>query len=72
MENSVVKLLSKILKIEINSDICSNNTPEWDSLAHMKIIVALEEQYDIEIEDEELSKLDSLDSIVNYLRKKLD
>lgn len=60
MENRVKKVIAEILDIEINS-INDNTSPEtvesWDSLKQMNIIVALEEEFDIEFSDEDIVEM---------------
>lgn len=60
MENRVKKVIAEILDIEINS-INDNTSPEtvesWDSLKQMNIIVALEEEFDIEFSDEDIIEM---------------
>jgi len=71
MRNKVVELLTKVLKVDINDDSSSETMPEWDSLAHMRIVVMIEDSFNIEVEDEMLPKLNSLGSIVKYLDNKI-
>jgi acyl carrier protein len=60
MENRVKKVIAEILDIEISS-INDNTSPEtiesWDSLKQMNIIVALEEEFDIEFSDEDIVEM---------------
>lgn len=69
-KDAVLALVSRILKIEADEGCASANRPEWDSLAQMKIIVELEKMFDLEIEDDMLSKLNSVGAIVSYLEAK--
>ncbi len=58
MEEKIKNILEKILQQdfsqkdlkEINMETCKN----WDSLAHLKIIISLEEEFDTEIEPDEI------------------
>jgi acyl carrier protein len=70
LKESVIGLVSKILKIDADEQCSSAKRPEWDSLAQMKIVVELEKSFDLEIEDEMLSKLNSVVAIVSYLEAK--
>lgn len=40
----------------------------WDSLGHMALVVALETEFDVEIEPDQLIGIDSLDAAVKVLR----
>lgn len=69
-ESAVISLIAEIIKTTINIDSAAGTLPEWDSLAQMKIIIQLEKVYDIEIEDENIAKLNSVTNIIAYLQEK--
>lgn len=60
MENRIKKVMSEILNIDVSS-INDNTSPEnvesWDSLKQMNIIVALEEEFGIELKDEDIIEM---------------
>ncbi len=41
----------------VNEDSDQNNTENWDSLHHVKMIVFLEREFDIEIPDEKVGSM---------------
>lgn len=43
--------------------------PNWDSLGHMTLIVAMENEFGIEIEPDQLIRIDSFDAAVDTLRE---
>lgn len=59
---SVLKL--PIASITIESGYGIDNG--WDSLTHVAIIVALEQEYGISIADEDLENLTSMKDIITY------
>ena len=52
---------------DINMDTNLMKDLEADSLDAVEIIMALEEEYDIEIPDEEAEKFQTVDDIVKYV-----
>ena len=60
MENRIKKVMSEVLGID-EASISDNTSPEnvesWDSLKQMNIIVALEEEFDIEFNDEDIIEM---------------
>uniref|UniRef100_UPI004047349A acyl carrier protein n=1 Tax=Algoriphagus sp. TaxID=1872435 RepID=UPI004047349A len=64
MENSKIKqVLSAVFEIPVESiadDASSDNIENWDSLRHLNLILALEEEFGVSIPDEEVGNL------VNY------
>ncbi|MCJ7695129.1 MAG: acyl carrier protein [Anaerolineaceae bacterium] len=64
--------LSTCLSIPIESiqaDFQYGDVPEWDSLGHMNLMMALEEKYGIEISTETIAELTSIKAIWEYLEK---
>ena len=60
MENRIKKVMSEVLDINIE-EITDSTSPDliesWDSLKHMNLIVALEEEFSIEFRDDDLENL---------------
>ena len=64
MENTKIKqVMSAVFEIPVESiadDASSDNIENWDSLRHLNLILALEEEFGVSIPDEEVGNL------VNY------
>ena len=64
MENTKIKqVMSAVFEISLESiadDASSDNIENWDSLRHLNLILALEEEFGVSIPDEEVGNL------VNY------
>jgi acyl carrier protein len=74
MENRIKKILGNIFNINpnlINKKTSSSNIAKWDSLKHMNLIMALEEEFNTEFTDEEIVYIMSYSRIVAVLKKKL-
>jgi acyl carrier protein len=50
------------------ADLHYRNHPNWDSLGHMTLIVAIENEFGIEIDADQLIQIDSFDAAVKVLR----
>ncbi len=70
LEQAVIELVGKILRVDVDGNSSSGNLAEWDSLAQMKIIIQLEKTFSVEIEDENIAGLNSIETIVSYLEEK--
>jgi len=60
MENRIKKVMSDVFDIDIesiNNDSSPDNIENWDSLKHMNLIVALEEDFNIEFDDKDIENL---------------
>lgn len=56
---------------EILDDICMQDTPTWDSLAQMTIIIRLKKLYDINFLYDEVLSMNTLRKIKEITEKKL-
>ena len=53
------------------TEVTSHDTlPNWDSLRHLNLIVALEEAFGIEFSEEEMENLLSFANIREYIKRK--
>ena len=52
---------------DIHADFQYGDVPESDSLGHMNLMMALEEQFGIEISTETIAELTSIKAILEYL-----
>lgn len=62
----VIEIIKKVFNLtqdEITDDLSYQSIPEWDSLNHVSLIIALEKAYGITIDDELLLKLTSVREI---------
>jgi acyl carrier protein len=44
--------------------------PKWDSLAHMNLVLALEEEFGVQFTDDEIPELNSVARILSALENK--
>jgi acyl carrier protein len=64
LETIVLATLAVILKCELSLDSSRKNTDQWDSLKHIEVIFALEDEFNIQFSEEEMGKLDSVSKII--------
>lgn len=69
---SVMSIILNIPVSEITLEATQDNYPTWDSLKHLDIVVALEEEFDISIPEEEIGNLLSLKLIGVIVQECLD
>lgn len=67
-EENVISIVSKNLNVK-NIDLQSSqaNTPEWDSLAYLSVLSAVEEEFAIEISQENINNFSSVQKILNEI-----
>lgn len=68
----ILTILRVILKqsFEGSIEVTRENTPSWDSLKHIEIIFAVEDELGVRLSEEDLSGLDSVDKIAKVIKSK--
>ena len=74
LEEKVLRLASESFRVPL-VDLSLSTTPQqcsrWDSVAHMDLVVNLEQAFSIELLPREVIRITSLDSAVQIVREKL-
>jgi len=73
MEDKVKKVMSDVFNIDvslINNESSPDNIENWDSLKHMNLIIALEEEFEIEFDSGEIFDSMNFALILNILKSK--
>ena len=75
MEQKVKEVMAKIFGVDV-SEVADDASPDtienWDSLRHMNLVVALEEQFDVEFDDEQINQLLNYRLIILTVQELLD
>ena len=74
MEERIKNVMSAVFEIlveQINDDSSPDTIESWDSLKHMNLVVALEEEFEIEFTDDEAVELLNFLLIFNIIKEKL-
>lgn len=70
MKKKVYEIVASIMHVsaaEINDDSSPQTLSKWDSLNHMKLIMALEEIFNVEFSDTDISLMKDVRSILERL-----
>ena len=71
LDNRLLRLLKTILEDDSLDDTVSQDSCEtWDSLHHLQLIVAIEEEFDVVLEPEEIAVMQDFNSIKEVLSRK--
>lgn len=70
LTENVYRVISKILKQEFSTDqkLIKDETGGWDSLKHIEIMFAIEEELDVQFSEHELAELDSAEKIIEIIQ----
>ena len=69
MEDKIKEVISNIFGTplnEINDQTSPDTIENWDSINHMKLITALEEEFDVEFTDEEILEMQNV-KLIKYI-----
>jgi acyl carrier protein len=72
MENRIRKIMSVVFKIpidEINRESSPDTIESWDSLRHMKLVLALENEFEIEFTESQVVEMLSYKLIEMVLKE---
>jgi acyl carrier protein len=72
MNNRLKNIMSNLFDIpvdDINDNISPENCDQWDSLQHMNLIFAIEEEFCVSLTDDDVLKIKDFISIIDILEK---
>jgi acyl carrier protein len=75
VKEEIKSLMGIIFEIDpetITDDASPDNIENWDSLRHMNLIVAIEEEFNIQFTDEEILELLNFELITEVVNEKLN
>ena len=66
-------ILKDILKVSDDIELISiSNTHQWDSINHLNLVVAIEEEFNIQISPDDISKIyKDFKTVLDYIVEKL-
>jgi acyl carrier protein len=70
--SSVFRDVLGLQKLIENENYSLDSLKEWDSLAHVRLIIALEEEFEIEFEPEEAMALTTFTQLMDGVNRELD
>jgi len=74
MEDRIKKVMAAVFAVsegEISDDSSPDNLENWDSLRHMNLVVALEEEFNLEFDNDEAVDLMNYTLIKTIISEKL-
>jgi acyl carrier protein len=74
MEDQIKQIMADVLDLEveyIDRSTTQDNTPNWDSLNHVNLIIAVEQEFDLTFSPEQIEGMTSFSKVVETLETKL-
>ena len=70
MEERVRQIMTEVFGQAVGPQPSQANTENWDSLRHLNLVIALEMEFDISFEPEEIAHMKDLNSILALINQK--
>jgi len=70
LEDRVFKIVSQVMNVPVtnlNMESSIDTIEEWDSLQHMNLVLALEEEFGIQFTDEQILEILSIELIIEIV-----
>jgi acyl carrier protein len=61
----VLSVLSTVFKCEVDEQSSRSNLPQWDSLKHIEVIFAIEDELNLQFSEEMLIDLNNVEHILD-------
>ena len=71
MENKLIEIVAEALEIDqdnVRNDLILDPEDNWDSIAMLSVIASIDEEFDVQLDGNELAACRSLSQILNLLK----
>lgn len=76
MEQKVEEIIKEILELpenfDVRDDMSAETVEEWDSLVSMQLVLALEKEYHVKFDYNEIINMETIGDIKKILREKIE
>lgn len=72
IEQSIKRLVLDVLKIEANNyseDLAPGDIPQWDSLAHVNLLMAVEREFQIAFDVGDAVEIESVGDLIEAVKR---
>ena len=73
MADKLIEIFADELMLDpdaLDGSTSPENTPAWDSLASMRLVAAIEEEFDVRLSTADIMKMQTIDIVRSVLKKK--
>ena len=74
IENKIKNLMSAVFEVrshDINNESSPDNIDSWDSIKHMNLVFAIEEEFNIKLTDDNIIELINMKNIMEMVLGKI-
>jgi acyl carrier protein len=66
-----LEVFSNMKEKDFHFNMTNEHIRDWDSLSHMNLVSGLEKEFNVSMEIDEISEMDSVQKVVDIVEKKL-
>jgi acyl carrier protein len=70
IRDRVIQVISSVMNVPA-SQLTESSSPEsvsqWESMKHINLVLAIEEEFDVRFDDQQISELQSVQSIISVV-----
>lgn len=70
MLNKLIEVMTRVFGVDVDVDSSMETLNEWDSFNHVMLMIELKSEFNLDVSQEDFSKLTSVKDIMNILRDK--
>jgi len=72
MKDRILKVIKETFELnKVDETVSQKNCEKWDSMNHLNLVIALEEEFDISFEPEEIAEMKNFDDIQKIIEQKV-
>lgn len=71
-QDRVLQVISNVLNVprdKLSIDSSPESIEQWESMKHINLVLAIEEEFDVQFDDEQIAELQSVKSIITAVDK---
>ena len=72
IRETIIKVIANSLSIDISTvtnELTVGSIPEWDSLAHVELIAAVEKEFNIQFEIDQVFELEEVEDFIDIVNE---
>lgn len=74
VKEQIIAIMAKTFEVnpnEITLESSIGDFPKWDSLGNLTVLQEIQDEFDIELEPDEIIELEDVNDIINIVKEKL-
>tara|TARA_R110001606_G_scaffold232376_1_gene379915 strand:+ start:1030 stop:1245 length:216 start_codon:yes stop_codon:yes gene_type:complete len=70
MLNKLIEIMTRVFGVDVDVDSSMDTLNEWDSFNHVMLMIELKSEFNLDVNQEDFSRLTSVKDIMSILRDK--